>query len=63
MTARTLQALQKDHETSATIRDALERLDELEPVSEVHVNRIAALREELNAELRTIEATTQGTLL
>lgn len=63
MTARTLQQLQKDGDTPAEIRDALERLDEIEPISDVHIKRIAALREELNEELRTIEATTQGTLL
>lgn len=61
MTARTLQAMLSDRETPATIRDALERLDEIEPVSDVHVRRIAALREELQQELRTIEQ--QGTLL
>lgn len=61
MTARTLQAMLKDRETPETIRDALERLDELEPVSDVHVKRIAALRDELQQELRTIE--TQGRLL
>ncbi len=61
MTARTLEALQKDRETPATIRDALERLEELEPVSDVHVKRIAAFREELQQELRTIDQ--QGTLL
>lgn len=61
MTARTLEALQKDRETPENIRDALERLDEIEPVSDVHVKRIAALREELQQELRTLNP--QGSLL
>lgn len=61
MTARTLQAMLSDRETPATIRDALERLDEIEPVSEVHTDRINKIRSELQQELRTIEQ--QGTLL
>jgi hypothetical protein len=67
MTARTLLQLQKDRETTETIRDALDQTDHVETVSEVHAQRLLALREELRQELRTLEGapsvTQQGTLL
>lgn len=55
MPARTLHQLQMDGESRATIRSALDELDNLRPQTPNRVREVAELREELTEELRTIE--------
>lgn len=60
MTTRDLDALTVDGETEATVRSAIEALDDINPTSEAWRRRLAALRDELMQELRLLES--QGSL-
>ena len=57
---RTLQELQADSETEATIESALAALDEIPPQTEGAAREITKLRDELLQELATIRG--QGSL-